>query len=286
MRTATDTRPARHDDDAPTRVAAGGARSLTGALLEAWETLRTASPVERAIGLLDAVWPEFGRAHWRRLSIGDRDACLFLLQSSLFGGDLKTVAACPACGERLESAFHVDDVCAAPRHWPQPREPLELQDARWRVHYRLPCSDDLQALSARPSPDTHAGTGTGSDVSVDEDADPVAALLRRCVIAVERDGQALAPTQLPDELRRRLGDAMAEHDPLADLRIGVACPACGHAWSASLDIVAYLWDELDDWAQDLLADVHVIARHYAWSERDILALSPLRRRYYLDLLQA
>ena len=64
------------------------------------------------------------------------------------------------------------------------------------------------------------------------------------------------------------------------------CPACGHAWSATLDIVAYLWDELDDWAQDLLAEVHVPARHYAWSERDILALTPVRRRFYLDLLQA
>lgn len=278
MRTATDTHDIRHDDDASTRIAVGAARSLTEALLEAWETLRLASPVERAIGLLDAVWPEFGRAHWRRLSIGDRDACLFLLQSSLFGGDLTTVAACPACGERLESAFHVDDVCAPPRQWPQPREPLELRDARYRVHYRLPCSEDLQALSAGPSSRTHA--------VADEDADPVAALLRRCVIAVERDGRPLEPTQLPEDLRHRLGDAMAEHDPLADLRVGVACPVCGHAWSASLDIVAYLWDELDDWAQDLLADVHVIARHYAWSERDILALSPLRRRYYLDLLQA
>ena len=77
-----------------------------------------------------------------------------------------------------------------------------------------------------------------------------------------------------------------EHDPIADLRVGVICPACGHAWAATLDIVAYLWDELHDWAQDLLAEVHVLARHYAWSERDILALTPVRRRFYLDLLQA
>ena len=66
----------------------------------------------------------------------------------------------------------------------------------------------------------------------------------------------------------------------------LTCPACGHVWSAALDIAAYLWGELDDWAQDLLAQVHVLARHYAWSERDILTMSAVRRRFYLDLLQA
>jgi hypothetical protein len=53
-----------------------------------------------------------------------------------------------------------------------------------------------------------------------------------------------------------------------------------------LDIARYLWDELDDWAQDLLAEVDVLARHYAWSERDILSLTPIRRQFYLDLVQA
>jgi hypothetical protein len=252
-----------------TAIASGRAGpAIAGALLHAWETLRQAAPIERAIGLLDAVWPEHGRDRWRALSIGDRDACLFLLQASLFGEELKTVATCPACGERLESSFATAAACPPPTHWPQPREPLQLDHGRWRIRYRLPSSDDLMSSS-------------------DEDGDdPVASLLRRCVLAAERDGRQHDAAQLPDEVRRRIGDAMSEHDPVADLRVGVICPACGHAWSATLDIVAYLWDELDDWAQDLLAEVHVLARHYAWSERDILALSPVRRRFYLDLLQA
>jgi len=266
--TADDCTAADEAASAP-RGDARGAAALTGALLCAWETLRPAAPVDRAIGLLDAVWPEYGREHWRRISIGDRDACLFLLQASLFGDTLKTVARCPACGERLASSFGVGDVCPPPAHWPQPREPLELRHDGYRIRYRLPCSEDLAPLSAAAS----------------DPAAAVDALLQRCVIAAECEGRALEPVRLPEALQRRLGDAMAEHDPLADLRVGVSCPACGHGWSAALDIASYLWDELDDWAQDLLAEVHVLARHYGWSERDILALSPVRRRYYLDLLQ-
>lgn len=251
--------------------------AISDALLRAWERWHGAGPIERALGLLDAVWPHYGHERWSRLSIGDRDSCLFLLQASLFGAGLRTLATCPACGECLESRFAVDDVCALPTLWPQPRELLELRHAKYRIRYRLPCSADLLALAAP----AHAATPLSTPLS-----DPVTSLLRRCVVEVECGGQTVDAAQLPQATQRRLGEAMSGHDPVADLRLRVNCPACGHAWSAALDIAAYVWEELDDWAQDLLSEVHVLARNYAWSERDILAMTPLRRRYYLDLLHA
>ena len=251
---------------APPHVASAPPATVVQSLLHAWETLHPAAAPERAVGLLDAVWPGHGPEQWRQLSIGDRDALLFLLQSSLFGDALETVAACPGCGERLESRFSVGDVCAPPAQWPQPRGPMELRHDGYRVNFRLPCSEDLIAI---------AGAGAAGDM-----------LLQRCVLDARQGRKTLPVSELPAEVREKLGEAMAEHDPMADLRLGITCPGCGHAWSAALDIVGYLWEELDDWAQDLLAEVHVLARHYAWSERDILALTPVRRRYYLDLLQA
>jgi len=250
---------------APGRLAPAAA--VAQSLLQAWETLHPATAPARAVGLLDAAWPGHGPEHWRQLSIGDRDACLFLLQASLFGDDLETVASCPHCGERLESRFAVSDLCEPPSLWPQPREPLELRHAGYHLRYRLPCSEDLLALADEPG-------ASGEQ------------LLRRCVIDARRGRRTVDPSGLPADVQETLGKAMAEHDPIADLRLGITCPACSHAWSAALDIVGYLWEELDDWAQGLLAEVHVLARHYGWSESDILALTPLRRRYYLDLLQA
>ena len=253
--------------NAPPRAAPASPAAVVQSLLHAWETLHPAAAPERAIGLLDAAWPDHGPEQWRQLSIGDRDRLLFLLQSCLFTDTLETVVACPACGERLESRFNVEDVCQPPQQWPQPPEPMELRYDGWRVRFRLPCGDDLIAVA-------DDGEAAGDR------------LLQRCVLEARRGRKPLAASELPPAVREKLGLAMAGHDPMADLQLAITCPGCGHAWSASLDIVDYLWGELDDWVQDLLAEVHVLARHYAWSERDILAMTPVRRRFYLDLLQA
>ncbi len=242
--------------------------AMTETLLQAWETMHAATTTERSLGLLGAVWPELDDAQWRQVSIGDRDACLFLLKESLFGGELQTVAACPNCGERLESRFNVRDVCSPTAWLPQPREPLLLMHGDYRVRFRLPCSDDLLDLP------TNVTTN-----------DAAATLLQRCVIEADRDDRPIASSVLPVDIQQRLIETMAEQDPLADLQVAVNCPACSHAWSATLDIAAYLWGKLDDWAQDILAEVHALARHYAWSERDILTMSPVRRRFYLDMVQ-
>lgn len=241
-------------------------------LLHAWETLHGADDVARPLGLLQAVWPQEDPGVWRQASLGQRDACLFLLQSSLFGDRLSTIAACPACGERLESHLQVRDLCPTAPSAPRPSVPLQLAHADYHVTYRLPCSDDLQRLS-RTEGSTNAEAA-------------VAEMVRSCVLQAACDGQAVAPSQLPPAVIEQLDEAMAQQDPLADLQLQVACPSCDHRWSAGLDIARYVWDELDDWAQDLLAEVDVLARHYAWSEHDILALTPVRRQFYLDLVRA
>jgi hypothetical protein len=52
------------------------------------------------------------------------------------------------------------------------------------------------------------------------------------------------------------------------------------------DVVSYLWGEIEDWAERLLRDVHSLAAAYGWSERDIVGMSALRRRLYLELANA
>ncbi|MET4726678.1 hypothetical protein ABIE09_000449 [Lysobacter enzymogenes] len=251
------------------------ARHWNHVLIGAWERLHRFGANERALGLLQAVWPQPDPAQWSRASLGQRDACLFALHEALFGGRLQTTAACPACGERLESQLRVADLCGEPpRELPQPPAPQRLEYRDYRIEYRLPDSDDLR----------HLPPARGGEDALDA---AVAALLRRCVLSAQRRGRELdADAPLPPALVERLCERMAQDDPLADLQLAVQCPACAHQWSAAFDIGAYLWEELDDWVQDLLSQVHALARHYAWSERDILDLSPVRRRFYLDLVQA
>lgn len=249
------------------------AEDLQDTLLQAWESLHACDALARPGALLQLVWPQPDPEQWQHASLGERDACLFLLQASLFGRQLRTVAACPACGERLESWFDADALCVFPSQVPGPGEPLDWECQGYRIRYRLPCAADLAAVLR------------GDDrAAVDAEA-AAAHLLDRCVLEASRDGAMVAVAHLPPQLVDLLGTAMAERDPVAGLQFDIACPACAHRWPASLDIGAYVWDELDDWAQELLSEVDMLARHYAWAERDILAMTPVRRRFYLDLVR-
>ena len=113
-----------------------------------------------------------------------------------------------------------------------------------------------------------------------------AALLRRCVRSARLADVPVAADALPAPIVTAISARLAEADPLADLRLGFSCPACSHAWSDPLDIVAYLWRELDSWALRVLREVHTLAHAYGWTEDTILGLSPARRRHYLDLVAA
>jgi hypothetical protein len=237
-------------------------------LLQTWEQLHASDPEARAVGLLQAVWPRDPADAWATASLGTRDTALFRLQSALFGPQLHTLTQCPDCGETLESAFNCDQF--AGEHVPidVPAE-LSLRDEGWDVEFRLPGSHDVAALRDTAADPTMA----------------VATLLRRCVLRVRQGERDASADELPGAVLERLEARMAGADPLADLRLALTCPACATAWDAAFDIGGYLWESLDDWAQDLLAEVHQLASAYGWREHDILALTPVRRRFYLDLVQ-
>ncbi|MEV5844613.1 hypothetical protein AB0M32_21875 [Streptomyces sp. NPDC051985] len=138
-----------------------------------------------------------------------------------------------------------------------------VQEGGWDAEFRLPSVADLHAAARA--------------------ADPRAALLARCLVSAAHHGTAVPAAELPAPVQRRIAEAVEAADPGADLTLNVACPECGAATRAELDIASYLWTELDSWARDVLLDVHLLATAYGWSEPEILALSPLRRRYYLEL---
>jgi hypothetical protein len=145
-----------------------------------------------------------------------------------------------------------------------------LDSHGWRIAYRLPCSDDL---------------AVALDVAGDDRDTAVVRLLERCVSSVTHDGAAAAAADLPPRVIDQLQQEMARLDPGADARVALECAGCGHRFERPLDIGGYLWDELDDWAGRTLAEVHVLARAYGWSESEILALSAPRRRHYLACVQ-
>jgi hypothetical protein len=223
------------------------------ALLDMWERADRLSSTRRALALLSTA---VGSGEWELLSIGIRDGALLTLRERLFGPDVSAVVPCPQCGERQELSFTVDEVRAPP---PATAAELRVSVDGHEVAFRLPTSADLENLTA--------------GIDVDRAAE---VLLKACVLTAE-------PAELSPELVAAVEERMAAADPQAEVTLALCCDACGARWEAPFDIATFLWSEVDAWAWRLLGEVHQLARAYGWSERDVLALSPQRRRIYLEV---
>jgi|KBSMisStandDraft_5_1062788.scaffolds.fasta_scaffold267011_2 hypothetical protein len=234
-------------------------------VLHTWEQVQAMDPLRRSLALLRLAWPDVAASDWGALPIGARDAHLFALFEALFGDTLDTLVDCPACSEALELPLRTGDLRAEPADESAP-PPLNCDG--YELTYRLPCSDDLDALQ-----------GTG-DIS-----GAVRQLIGRCVLQARLADRVIDAAELPPTMVERLQQDMSLRDPGADIRIALSCPACGHGFERRFDIGDYLWEELDDWAERTLVEVHTLASAYGWSEPQVLSLSADRRRRYIAMVQ-
>ncbi len=237
----------------------------------AWEQADGQPPSEQALVLLATAYPEVPPERLARLSIGERNACLLALREGIFGGRMEGLATCPACGTQVELFLDAADLRAgAPVALPTRRGDGAVSHtasiAGYEVTFRLPNSEDLAALR------------TG---------DPEAArewLLRRCLLAVCRGGEARPLDDLPAAVVAGVTERMEAVDPQANTHLILACPSCGHEWQAMFDIVPFLCLEIRAWTHRLLREVHTLASAYGWREAEILAMSRWRRDAYLSMV--
>lgn len=232
------------------------------ALLRLWEQGQGAAPPERALLLLAAAQPEASPSALAELPLGSRDARLFELRERLFGRALGSLSTCPHCGEQVE----LDLDSQALRSPEASASELELEAEGCRLRFRLPTGGDLLACA------------DCADAEAAEER-----LLSRCLLELTRGEAGLGIAELPPAVLALLLERMAAADPGADLELELACPACSSSWRSALDIASFLWTELQDWALRVLREVHLLATAYGWSESEILALSPWRRRFYLEM---
>jgi hypothetical protein len=229
------------------------------ALLDAWERAQTEPPGARALTLL-AAGKGARREELEVLTVGARDRRRLELRRELFGAALDAVVSCPRCAEPVELAFGVDDILVGPGELSP--APVAVETATGPVSVRIPTAGDLVAAHAHG------------------DADAALATLLERVVLAAGDGPLT-----PDAIDQ-IGTALAAADPQSDVSFDVTCPACGEAFVAPFDIVDFVWREFGGWAARLLSDVHTLARAYGWREGDTLALSPARRRFYLEAVGA
>lgn len=226
-------------------------------LLELLDLGHGRGPVERALLLLARAWPEGAPRRWEKLPLGHRDALLMALRAHTFGRQVTLATRCPGCETEIETGLDLGQVLAVHPGAEGKEEELTFEHAGRRVAFRLPASADLLTPAS------------GED------------LARRLVLSIDgevpEDGEALPP-----DLAENLAAAVADADPLAEVRLELTCDECGEVTSHVFDVVPYFWSEIEAAGRRLVREVHLLASTYGWAEAEILALSSARRALYLE----
>jgi hypothetical protein len=237
-------------------------------LLELWEEGGVGDPAGRGQAFLEAIRPDWQAVGREQIGLGTRDAWVLELRRRLFGESIGGVVRCPSCRQLLQIELSAGQVSFAPLT-PEPAPPpvVELEASGYRVVARSP---DLVAL--------------GQAAACRDVGAARASLLASCFVQASCEGMPVAVAELPESVISAAGDAIAEADPQAEVRVELVCAVCATAWAAVFDVVHYLWKELSVAAGQLVDEVHTLAQAYAWPESEILKLSAWRRRAYLERL--
>ncbi len=199
------------------------------------------------------------------MGLGQRDGMLLQAYTQIFGDTLHGFAECPRCAERLEYSLSARELTS--NTTAVPTAGLSFVAGGITMRLRLLNSLDLSAAAAC--------------------ADVTAArrlLAERCVVEAARGGESIPAQALPESVIDRISSQLAEADPQAEVLIDLTCTGCGHQWQIVFEVERFFWMKINGLARRLLREVHTLASAYGWSEGDILALSPLRRQFYLEMV--
>ncbi|HEV7310309.1 hypothetical protein [Ensifer sp.] len=222
--------------------------------------------MRRALLLVSQTVPAHEAAAVADRTFGWTVGRLMALRQSLFGSKFACTAVCASCGETAELGLDLAAILeeSGSPHTEEVPGRLTIEAHGFVLVAQSPNLADLLAVES----------STG---------DRAAALALRSIVAAHRAEEAIEPKDLPVEVWRVVEERLMGADPLADLRLEIACPHCGRCWLEALDIVSVLWNEITALARSLLFEVAAISRSFGWSEAAILSLSPARRRAYLEL---
>lgn len=197
-----------------------------------------------------------GNERARALAIGARLGALVSVCRLSGRRELSWVFGCTGCGEELEAELALDALARA-QEAAEAAAPAAVEWGGTTYRPRRPTGDDLRRWRDRPASDAEIVAVLGGPPA----GEGSAALLS----AIEASLDAA--------------------DPLVDAAVLSECPACGEAVELPVDLEGELLALARRDQNELLEDVAALAGAFHWSEHDILALPPRRRRRYLAMVE-
>nr|WP_310524450.1 hypothetical protein [Polymorphobacter sp.] len=243
--------------DATRHITSLTLKPITGAdELALAEALADGATPAAAGNLLLARCTSADEAATAHLTLGDRETLLRALHVQNFGAHISAQTPCDSCGETIEYDL---DLTHPPESPPEPGPRHHLPGTT--IEIRLLTAADLETAATA--------------------ADPTGILLTA----------ATGTAQLPPET---IATALTHLDPNAETRLTLECPACAaanHRWLDSFDLIRRALGVASGGSAatfngGILAQIHLLASRYGWSETDILALPRRRRLRYCAMATA
>jgi hypothetical protein len=199
----------------------------------------------------------------RNLRIGDRVALMLHLRRLELGDNLDCTVSCANCKKNMSVLLSAAELLRT-RH-PEPSDSYEISAGGFNLQIKPITAVDQDLL-----------------MNAKEGEDLRLTLARSRIIS----SAPQLPEQLPDEVVEAIGLKLEQVDPLSDIVLDLSCPECGRNFRASFNVEEFVLRELGTGCGDLESEIHWLALHYHWSEKEILALPIKRRRKYISLINS
>jgi hypothetical protein len=219
----------------------------------------------------------------RRLLVADRQYLLLRLRAITLGDQVQATARCPwaECGQKVDIDFSLQDIPIKESQTNGPFYTMQLSpeaalkdnagEGYRAITFRLPNGEDQEVVSP---------------LLADGEAQAFAILLGRCI-------QRIGPWDHPSESLIRRLSPLAQQEieremeavaPKVELTMEAQCPECGRDFAVPFDLQEFFFGELHTGRDLLDREVHYLAYHYHWSEREIMAMPRDKRRRYIAVL--
>ncbi len=238
--------------------------------------------ITRCLTRLGAVGP-VSRDIARWLLVADRQYIVLKLRELTFGERVWTTVKCPApgCGSKVDIDFSLRDVPVKELAEQKPFYSLGLSPESVlrtaegkvfrKVLFRLPNGEDQEAVSP---------------LLASNEAAALSLLLERCIVGI---GPVPNPAKelvamLSPLARLEIEKAMEDAAPRLDLRMAATCPECLGEFEIPFCPQEMFFGESRTSLDLLYREVHSLAYHYHWSEREIMEMTREKRGRYIEIL--
>jgi hypothetical protein len=216
-----------------------------------------------------------------QLLVADRQFILLKLREATFGEHVRGSIPCPwpECGKRVGVSFSTRDipVTASVDKGPvytltlSPEAMPDSNESDRTVAFRLPTGADQELISP---------------LLQENEAVALSGLLTRCLrrIGMETSVDGACVSELSPLARLEIEQEMERVAPRVDLLMDAVCVECGRELTTSFDLQHFFFGELQANVDLLYREVHYLAFHYHWAEREIMDMPRDRRRRYISVL--